>query len=79
MQLQQKGMWLPLLASVGIGTAAYISMTKGGRSMTQMAQQMVPFVSSMGCSQNQQQTQQQGQQQGTQTVDSDRYPMSVQQ
>ncbi|HEX7063540.1 MAG TPA: hypothetical protein VF199_00600, partial [Bacillales bacterium] len=69
MQMRQKGMWLPLMASVGIGAAAYYSMTKNGRSMGKTMQQMVPFVSSMsmgGGGQQQPQQQQQLSQQGQQ-------------
>ncbi|HEU5139335.1 MAG TPA: hypothetical protein VFT51_05130 [Bacillales bacterium] len=63
MQMRQKGMWLPLMASVGIGAAAYYSMTKNGRSMGKTMQQMVPFVSSMSMGGSQTQTQPQPQQQ----------------
>jgi hypothetical protein len=34
--------WVPMLASVGIGAAAYYSMTKG-QGMGKMMQQVMPF------------------------------------
>ncbi|MDC3417960.1 hypothetical protein [Aquibacillus salsiterrae] len=55
----QKGMMVPLLASVGIGAAAYYSMTRG-KSVGSMAQAFMPFVGSTG-NQGQQQNQQQNQ------------------
>ncbi|MBM7573202.1 hypothetical protein [Aquibacillus albus] len=54
----QRGRVLPILASVGIGAAAYYSMTRG-KGMGNMAQQFIPF----GGNQNQQGQQQQNQQQ----------------
>jgi hypothetical protein len=39
-------MWLPLLASAGIGAAAYYSMTKG-KNMGQAMQAVMPLVSGM--------------------------------
>ncbi|WP_407272897.1 hypothetical protein [Radiobacillus sp. PE A8.2] len=44
--------WVPMLASVGIGAAAYYSMTKG-KSMGKTAAQFAPFISSMGQQANQ--------------------------
>ncbi|HLR08450.1 MAG TPA: hypothetical protein VK136_04190 [Bacillota bacterium] len=41
-------MWLPLIASVGVGAAAYYTMTKNNNSLGQMAQKVIPFVSQMG-------------------------------
>lgn len=43
----QQGMWLPLVASIGIGAAAFYSMTRG-EGMGKTAQQFVPFVAGMG-------------------------------
>lgn len=55
MQQQQKGMWLPLMASVGVGAATYYNMTKNGQGMGQTMQQMVPFVAGVS-GQNKQQS-----------------------
>ena len=30
-QQQQKGIWLPLLASIGVGAATFYSMTRNGK------------------------------------------------
>lgn len=46
--MQKNGMWLPLIASVGVGAAAYYTMTKNNNSLGQMAQKVIPFVSQMG-------------------------------
>lgn len=46
-QQQQKGIWLPLLASIGVGAATFYSMTRNGKGMGQTIQQMVPFVAGM--------------------------------
>ncbi|HLR62569.1 MAG TPA: hypothetical protein VK097_09020 [Lentibacillus sp.] len=53
--MQNNNMWLPLIASVGVGAATYYSMTKNNRNFGQTMQQMVPFVSQMsgGNQQNQ--------------------------
>ena len=40
-------MWVPLLASVGVGAATYYTMTKNNQSIGQTMQQVVPFVSQM--------------------------------
>ena len=48
MILQQQKIWIPLIASVGVGAATFYSMTKNGKGMGQTMQQMVPFVASMG-------------------------------
>ncbi|SFB37216.1 hypothetical protein SAMN04488072_12036 [Lentibacillus halodurans] len=40
-------MWLPLIASVGVGAATYYSMTRNNRNIGQAIQQMAPFVSQM--------------------------------
>ncbi|MDC3414677.1 hypothetical protein NC797_06775 [Aquibacillus sp. 3ASR75-11] len=43
----KQGMWVPLLASVGVGAAAYYSMTRG-QGIGKIMQQAIPFASSMG-------------------------------
>ncbi|HET7616674.1 MAG TPA: hypothetical protein VFK27_06890 [Bacillales bacterium] len=48
MQMRNNGAWLPIVASVGVGAATYYSLTKGGKSLSNTLQQMVPFVSSIG-------------------------------
>ncbi|WP_172840428.1 hypothetical protein [Virgibacillus phasianinus] len=40
-------MWVPLLASVGVGAATYYTMTKNNQSLGQTMQQVVPLVSQM--------------------------------
>lgn len=51
----QRGRVIPILASVGIGAAAYYSMTRG-KGVGSMAQQFMPFAGTMD-NQGQQQTQ----------------------
>ncbi|MBB6455359.1 hypothetical protein HNQ94_003859 [Salirhabdus euzebyi] len=47
--------WLPIVASVGIGAAAYYSM-RNGQGMGKMVQKFAPFVAGMnGATQGQQQ------------------------
>ncbi|WP_053217327.1 hypothetical protein [Virgibacillus senegalensis] len=41
---KQRGMWIPLIASVGIGAAAYYSMTKG-QGLGKTIQQSMPMMS----------------------------------
>ncbi|PLR79097.1 hypothetical protein CU633_01625 [Bacillus sp. V3-13] len=61
MQKQQK-IWFPLLASAGIGAAAFYSMTKG-KGMGQALKQFLPLAAGMGGSgQQMQQNTQQNQQ-----------------
>lgn len=62
-QQQQKGIWLPLIASVGVGAATFYSMRKNGKGMGQTIQQMVPFVAGM---KNNQSSQKSNEQTGTQ-------------
>ncbi|WP_226037356.1 hypothetical protein [Aquibacillus saliphilus] len=55
---QQRGRMMPIVASVGIGAAAYYSMTRG-KGVGNMAQQFMPGMSGMGGQgQGQQQNQQ---------------------
>lgn len=63
MQMQKNGMWLPLIASVGVGAATFYTMTKNNQGMGQTMQQMVPFISQMGGNQGQSQNQNQNQNQ----------------
>ncbi|QDP39975.1 hypothetical protein [Radiobacillus deserti] len=41
-----KKMWMPILASVGIGAAAYYSMSRG-KSISKTAQEFAPLVAGM--------------------------------
>ncbi len=43
MNNQQEGIWVPLIASVGIGAVAFYSMTRG-KGVEQTIQQSFPFV-----------------------------------
>lgn len=40
-------MWLPIIASVGVGAATYYTMTKNNQNIGQTMQKMIPFVSQM--------------------------------
>ncbi|MFZ3579826.1 hypothetical protein [Virgibacillus sp. DJP39] len=51
--MDKNAMWVPLLASVGVGAATYYTMTKNNQSLGQTMQKMVPFVTQMGGSQQQ--------------------------
>ena len=46
--MQKNEVWLPLIASVGVGAATFYTMTKNNQGMGQTMQQMVPFISNMG-------------------------------
>ncbi|WP_217589818.1 hypothetical protein [Lentibacillus saliphilus] len=50
--MQKNGMWLPLLASVGVGAATFYTMTKNKQNLGQTVGKMLPFVSQMGSGQN---------------------------
>lgn len=41
-------MWLPIIASVGVGAATFYTMTKNDQNIGQAMQKMIPFVSQMG-------------------------------
>lgn len=58
--MQRNAMWLPIVASVGVGAATYYTMTKNNQNLGQTMQKMVPFVSQMGGGGNQQQAGQNG-------------------
>ncbi len=45
--MQKNQIWLPLIASVGVGAATYYTMTKNNQNFSQTMQKMVPFVSQM--------------------------------
>ncbi|WP_197431759.1 hypothetical protein [Lentibacillus sp. JNUCC-1] len=50
--MQKKGMWLPIVASVGVGAATFYTMTKNNQNLGQTVSKMMPFVSQMGSGQN---------------------------
>ncbi|GGB61276.1 hypothetical protein F3157_19215 [Virgibacillus dakarensis] len=50
--MQKNGMWIPLIASVGVGAATFYSMTKNNQGLGQTMEKMVPFVSQMGAGGN---------------------------
>ena len=45
--MQRNGIWLPLIASVGVGAATFYTMTKNNQKFGQTMQKMIPFVSQM--------------------------------
>ncbi|SET82403.1 hypothetical protein SAMN05216389_13319 [Oceanobacillus limi] len=45
--MQKNGMWLPIIASVGVGAATYYTMTKNNQNIGQTMSKMLPFVSQM--------------------------------
>ncbi|MFC0300957.1 hypothetical protein ACFFIS_08995 [Virgibacillus soli] len=45
--MKNNGVWLPLIASVGVGAATYYTMTKNNQGVGQTLQKMIPFVSQM--------------------------------
>jgi hypothetical protein len=57
MTMQNNRNWLPIVASVGIGAAAYYSMKKGN-GMGSMVQKFAPFMTGMGGGNNAGQTNQ---------------------
>lgn len=47
-RVQKKGIWLPIIASVGVGAATYYTMAKNNQNFGQTIAKMIPFVSGMG-------------------------------
>jgi CHASE3 domain sensor protein len=47
LDMQKNGMWLPILASVGVGAATYYTMTKNNQNFNQTIEKMVPLVTQM--------------------------------
>ncbi|GAB3792192.1 hypothetical protein [Virgibacillus kimchii] len=45
--MQKNGVWIPLIASVGVGAATFYSMTSNNQNLGQTMQQMIPLVSQM--------------------------------
>jgi len=54
-------MWIPLIASVGVGAAAYYTLSKKNHTIGQTMEKVLPFVSEMSSS-NQNQSDQMGSQ-----------------
>ncbi|MBU5468602.1 hypothetical protein KQI49_17475 [Virgibacillus sp. MSJ-26] len=44
----KNGIWIPIIASVGVGAATFYTMTKNNQTVGQAVQKMIPFVSQMG-------------------------------
>ncbi|WP_264741160.1 hypothetical protein [Cytobacillus firmus] len=57
-QQQQQQIWFPLVASIGLGAAAFYSMTRG-QGMGQSLQQFIPLATAMGGNKGQQMQQNQ--------------------
>ncbi|MFD2211209.1 hypothetical protein ACFSMW_15990 [Virgibacillus halophilus] len=47
MQKNNNNIWIPLVASVGVGAATFYSMTKNEQGIGQTMQKMIPFVNQM--------------------------------
>lgn len=45
--MQKNDMWLPIIASIGVGAATYYTMSKNNHSIGQTFQKVVPFVTQM--------------------------------
>lgn len=43
-------MWIPLIASVGVGAAAYYTLSKQNHTIGQTMEKVLPFVSEMNSS-----------------------------
>lgn len=45
--MEKNSMWIPLIASLGVGAATYYTMSKNNHSIGQTIEKVVPFVSNM--------------------------------
>jgi hypothetical protein len=45
--MQKNGVWIPLIASVGVGAATFYTMTSNNQNLGQTMQQMIPLVAQM--------------------------------
>jgi len=54
--LNNKNMWIPLVASIGVGAATYYAVSKNNQSIRSAVQQVLPIVSQVtnGSTQNSQ-------------------------
>ncbi|WP_084715648.1 hypothetical protein [Virgibacillus sp. SK37] len=59
-EMQKNGMWIPIIASVGVGAATFYTMTKNNQNFGQTMQKMIPFVTQMSSNGNQSNSQQLG-------------------
>ena len=50
--MQKNNVWLPLLASIGVGAATYYTISKNNQSIGQTMQKVIPFVSQMSAGGN---------------------------
>ncbi|HLR79025.1 MAG TPA: hypothetical protein VK119_00290 [Bacillota bacterium] len=46
--MQKNGIWIPLIASVGVGAATFYTMTRNNQGVGQTIQKVLPFVAQMG-------------------------------
>lgn len=65
LQQQQQQIWFPLVASIGLGAAAFYSMTRG-QGTGQTLQQFIPLAAGMGGNKGPQMQQMQQNQQNNQ-------------
>src|SRR5690625_2187872 len=45
--MDKNGIWMPLIASVGVGAATFYTMTSNNQNFGQTMRQMIPLVSQM--------------------------------
>ncbi|HEX6594962.1 MAG TPA: hypothetical protein VF095_10345 [Bacillota bacterium] len=55
--MQRNGIWIPLIASVGVGAATFYTMTRNNQGIGQTIQKMAPLISQMGGGNTQQDSQ----------------------
>lgn len=53
--MQKNGIWIPLLASLGVGAATYYTVSKNNQSIGQTIQKVIPLVSEISEGDNTQQ------------------------
>jgi len=46
--MQRNNVWLPIIASVGVGAATYYTMTRNNQNLGQTVQKMLPFMTGGG-------------------------------
>lgn len=46
--MQRNNIWLPLIASIGVGAATFYTISKNNESIGQTIQKVVPLLSNMG-------------------------------
>ncbi|GFZ87427.1 hypothetical protein GCM10010978_29080 [Compostibacillus humi] len=50
----QNKKWIPLIASIGVGAAAYYTMKRNNQNFGQTVQKMLPFMANLGGNNQQQ-------------------------